>query len=244
MERVIITGAASGIGFALSEMLLERHPGVELCLLDRRLAPIEALRQRHGDRVKIAECDVAAKESVEAAVDALCGSNTVSGLVCCAGILHNGASIDLTADQWGEMLGVHLDGSFFAAQAAGRRMLTTGGSIVFTASVAMDFGWPRRLPYAVAKAGTGALTRTLAVEWSPNGIRVNSVAPGYVDTPMMQDAIEAGLIDGEKRARQHALQRFARPGEIAEVIEFLLSDRSSFVTGEVLRVDGGFSALK
>lgn len=244
MRQIVITGAASGIGFKLAEILLERHPEIELGLLDRNTEPLEALRRRIGDRVKLVGCDVQNKEAVEAAIKAVCGSKPVSGLVTCAGIHQNEASLDLTANQWREMLGVHLDGSFFAAQAVGARMVEHGGSIVFLSSVAKDFGWPRRLAYAVAKAATCAMTRTLAVEWAPQNIRVNAVAPGFVDTTMVRNAIEAGLIDGEARAEQHALKRFAQPAEIAEVIEFLLSDRSSFVTGEVVRVDGGFSILK
>lgn len=244
LQRLVITGAASGIGFAASELLIERYPAAEFCLLDQVLAPMAVLRERGGRRVRTAQCDVSDKREVERVIDDLCGSGPITGLVTCAGILRNEASLDLTAEQWREMLGVHLDGSFFAAQAVGARMKGTGGSIVLIASIAMDFGWPRRLPYAVAKAGTGAMARTLAVEWAQYGIRVNAVAPGYVDSPMIRDAIANGLVDGELRAEQHALKRLAEPREIAEVIEFLLSDRASFMTGEVVRADGGFSILK
>ena len=89
----------------------------------------------------------------------------------------------------------------------------------------MDFGWAGRMAYAAAKAGIGSITRTLAVEWASDGIRVNAVAPGYVNTPMITRAIDDGVIDGETCRRAHALERFAEPREVAEVVEFLLSDR-------------------
>src|SRR5690606_24156037 len=108
----------------------------------------------------------------------------------------------------------------------------------------MDFGWPGRLPYSVAKAAIGALTRTLAVEWAPHGIRVNAVAPGYVNTPMIEKAVAAGVFDAEARRKGHALERFAEPSEVAEVVEFFRSDRASFDTGGVVRVDGGFTVMK
>jgi NAD(P)-dependent dehydrogenase (short-subunit alcohol dehydrogenase family) len=119
-----------------------------------------------------------------------------------------------------------------------------GGSIVNFSSVAASFAWPNRLAYSVAKAAIGAFTRTLAVEWADHGIRVNAVAPGYVNTPMIRRAADEGVIDAEALAERHAVKRFAEPTEIAEVVEFLLSDRASFMTGEVVTVDGGFSAKR
>lgn len=243
---IIVTGGASGIGRAVIDVLLERRAGIRVGALDIDGDALRSLQAEHPDRVGIALCDVSDRTTVAASIEQVASGLPIVGLVTSAGKLHNRASVDLDQDDWHSVLGVHLDGTLWAAQAAARSMMAhgLGGAIVNFCSVAMGFGWPRRLPYSVAKAGVAALTRTLAVEWAQDHIRVNAVSPGYVDTPMIHDAADAGLLDIDVKARAHALGRLAQPGEIAEVVEFLLSDRSSFVTGEVLRVDGGFAVMK
>lgn len=237
MKTYIVTGGASGIGAATVDLLLESDD-VRVAIFDRDVPAVIS------ERVMGVQVDVADRNLVRDAVERVVEwGQGVHGLVCCAGIQRFAPSVDIDESLWRDVLQIHLDGSLWVSQFVAEA-IKESGSIVLFSSIAGRFGWPKRLPYAVAKAGVEAMTRTLAVEWASRGIRVNAVAPGYVGTPMVQTQIDAGALDGEALGEFHALNRIARPDEIARAVRFLLSDESSFITGETLYVDGGFSIKK
>ena len=228
---VVVTGAARGIGDAIVGAF--REAGDDVVSLD--LADCE--RPREGCRY--VHCDITDPEAVHAAFEPL---ERVDVLVNNAGIQRVGLVGELTYEQWQAVLGTHLNGSFLCNSQAVPKMREQGaGAIVHIASTAALLGLPGRGPYSAAKAGLGALTRVLAVELAPLGIRVNAVAPGFTRTQLVQQAIDDGSLQEDWMVERVPMGRLARPDEIARVVRFLASDESSYVTGQVVVADGGWT---
>lgn len=246
-SSIIIAGAASGIGLATTRRLLKEWPDVKIIAADIQSGALAEVEKEFGkERLLILKSDITSAEGAAKVVEtAATWANPLSGLVVTAGNSTNHASLELTPEQWKEVRDCHLDGHFYMNQAFARNLVANkiDGAIVNFSSVAHIFGWPRRLPYAVAKAGIDALTRTLAVEWAEFNIRVNAIAPGYVNTSMVINAQQAGYLD-PSIIDMHAMKRFSEPDEIAAGVQFLLSNEASFITGEILTIDGGFTAKK
>jgi NAD(P)-dependent dehydrogenase (short-subunit alcohol dehydrogenase family) len=237
----LIIGGASGIGLATAERLLAS--GWKVAIADRDEAQLAALRQRHGGspNVLIASLDVtdeAAAQALVARVAATLGG--LDGVVNSAGIAADIPALDTPVELFRKILDVNVTGTFIVARAAARLMKDQGGgAIVNMASVSGLRGSKGRSAYGASKGAVVTLTQVLANDLARYGIRVNAVAPGPVDTPM----VKAMHVDKDRAlwARHIPMRRYAEPAEIAHVIEFLLDGtKSSYMTGEIVAVDGGF----
>lgn len=241
----VVTGGASGIGAGLVRSLAAEEPGSVCVVLDADAHGLESLRAELGsDRMVGLRVDIANREEVQRSARAIRERGLVPAtLTHCAGYAARWPSLELSEVEWRRMLGVHLDGALWAVQAFVPAM-PAGGSVLLMSSVAGRFGWPGRLTYAVAKSGLESMIRTLAVELVERDIRVNGLAPGYVNTPFVERAVDEGVFDRAEAEEKHVLRRFAEVQEIVEAARFLLSGRASFVTGQTMLVDGGFSIQK
>lgn len=230
MGRVLVTGAASGIGAACS-VVLERY-GWTVVRTD-----VHGGRDGNGDVIVLDTADEAAWADLMPSIGHL------DGLVTCAGIRERSMIADTSLDDWERHLRVNLTGTWLAIRAFLRSVGSTGspGSIVTVASVNASIAVPNQAHYVASKGGIVALTRAAALEGAPLGVRANSIAPGPIRTPMAEER----LSDPQQLAwltGRIPLGRIGEPEEIGEVAEFLLSARASYITGEVLYVDGGWAA--
>jgi 3-oxoacyl-[acyl-carrier protein] reductase len=185
--------------------------------------------------------DVTDATAVRSTFDAIAADTGIDVLVNNAGIQVHSPLEELTVDQWTSVLAVNLTGVFLCLQAAGRHMLAAGtGAIVNIASVASR-GSAGRAPYATTKAGVVGLTATAGAEWASRGVRVNAVSPGYVDTGVFRQGIASGKLDAATILTRIPAGRLATPEEIADMVFYLASARASYLNGQTLQVDGGFS---
>lgn len=241
----IVTGGASGIGLAIAKALL--GDGWKLIIADLAQGPLDAARDAleplRPNATKCVIMDVADEASVIAGLDG-CedGFGPVRGLVNSAGIARDVPFFDTSVEVFRKVLDVNLTGTFTVAREAGKRMRAHGGgAIVNIASISGQRGNLGRSAYGASKGGVITLTQVMACELAPRNIRVNAIAPGPVDTPLVQ-AMQSSA-DRAAWLREVPQRRYATPDEIAGAAVFLLDDnKAGFVTGHILNVDGGFGA--
>jgi NAD(P)-dependent dehydrogenase (short-subunit alcohol dehydrogenase family) len=240
----VVTGAGGGIGSAVATAL--GRAGAMVALLDLEQAGcdrVAAALRREGITALPIACDVTDPASVAAADEKVRPLGPCDVLVNNAGILRPGALATLTLGEWNATLAVNLTGYFLCAQAFARGMLERGrGSLVHVASIAGQHPQAFSGAYSVGKAGVAMLSRQLALEWGPSGIRSNVVSPGLVRTPMSEAFYNAPGV-AERRAAIVPSRRVGAPADIAEVVVFLASDRAAYVTGQEITVDGGFGQV-
>ncbi len=241
----VVTGAAGGIGRAIAETLAEA--GARIALLDRDEAGChEAARalQASGAQALAVECDISDVASVNRACEQVERKmGTADVLVNNAGLLRAGGIEDIGLDAWNAMLAVNLTGYMLCAQAFGRGMLARGaGSIVHIASIAAHHPQTWSGAYSASKAGIAMLSRQIAAEWGPRGVRSNTLCPGMIRTPLSRAFYEQGDVEA-RRSAMTASRRIGEPADIAEVAAFLASPRAGYVNGAEIAVDGGFECM-
>lgn len=240
-ETALITGGGSGLGFAIARAFVDA--GAKTVIVGRRQCVLEQAVAKLGHQAAFAVHDVTLTSLAGDLVQRVNDMNgPVSLLVNNAGIHLKKPFLDTTEDEFRSVLETHVTASYALTRATARSMTERGhGTVLFIASMTSFIGMPQVIAYTAAKTAVSGLVRGLAAELSPHGVRVNAIAPGWIESPMLNQAL-----DGDPERKQRILDRtpmgrFGDPGDIGAAAVYLCSTAGRFVTGVVLPVDGGAS---
>ena len=245
-EVAVVTGAAQGLGRQMAAGLAEVGADVAIADLNHGKAA-DAAAELDGETDVIAvETDVTDEPSVRRMVDSVTDRlGPVDVLINNAGVVENAPAEETTLESWQRVLAVNLDGVFLCAKHVGRRMLDRGqGRIVNVSSMsAFDVNVPQKqASYNVTKAGVSMLTKSLAVEWADRGVRVNAIAPGYMRTELVDEVLANNPDMEDTWIENTPLGRLGQPEELRELVVYLASDASSYMTGTTVVMDGGYTS--
>ncbi|KYH25037.1 3-phenylpropionate-dihydrodiol/cinnamic acid-dihydrodiol dehydrogenase [Halalkalicoccus paucihalophilus] len=244
-KTAVVTGSSSGIGFAIAQHLATEGANVVVNSRSQDRAEDAADEIDGGDTVLPIEADVTDRSSLQSLADRTVEEfGSLDIWVNNAGINIRGPAEELSLDDWQTVIDVNLTGTFSGAQVAGNRMIDqgTGGNIINISSMMGEQGQTGRTPYNTSKGGVNNLTRCLAVEWAEHDIQVNAVAPGYIETEMVDDAQDQIGFDKQDVVDRTPLGRFGSVDEVANCVTFL-AEGDHFMTGEILHPDGGWLAF-
>ncbi|MFM2068567.1 MAG: hypothetical protein RLZZ584_3476 [Pseudomonadota bacterium] len=246
-RRIVITGAAQGIGAACARLLAGQ--GARLALWDINITAAQTLADElraSGADCHALACDVADRAAVDAALAAtLAALGGLDGVVSNAGIFRAAPFLEVSEADWDAVIATNLKGSFLVTQACARAMVAAGtpGAIVLMSSVNGVMAIPEIASYNASKGGIDQLTRAAALALADHGIRVNAVGPGTIATELAAAAVLTSEAARQRILGRTPMKRLGEPGEVAEVVAFLLGEGARYMTGEIVYVDGGRRAL-
>jgi NAD(P)-dependent dehydrogenase (short-subunit alcohol dehydrogenase family) len=245
-RAALVTGASQGLGAEIAVALA--RDGCDVAVTSRRVETLADTLERitaAGARGVPIELDLLSETSIDRAMAQAAGAlGHVDALVNNAAVTLRRAALEVTPQEWDELMAVNLSGTFFMSQRMGRHLIGAGrpGCVISLASTHGMVGYAQRSTYGISKAGIIQMTRMLAIEWAEHGIRVNTIAPGTVDTPSRAEYFAAHPDARKAMIERIPFRRFATPDEVAAMVCYLASPEAAYITGQTLVLDGGLTA--